>query len=67
MELQELFKITCKSLPLYPGIKNLTPYQLAAYLFPEQILTANDKYMATLVEIMVALGYKKIMLFAGVA
>jgi hypothetical protein len=62
-----MFKITVKSLPLYPGIKNLTPYQLAAYLFPDQFLAINDKYMATVVEIMIALGYKRIMMFGGAA
>ena len=49
MQLQEIFKITAKSMPLYSGINNLTPYKLAAYLFPEQFLSINDQYMATLV------------------
>ncbi len=54
-------------MPLYPGIRNLTPFQLAAYLFPDQFLAINDKYMATIVEVMISLGYKKIMVFTGAA
>jgi len=66
MEMQEVFKITAKALPMYEGI-GLTPYQLAVYMFPEMFLAVNDRYMATLVEVMVAMGYKRVLVMTGVA
>ena len=52
-------------MPLYPAT-NITPYQLASYMFAEQFFSINDKYMAAIIEIMLVLGHKRVLMFSGV-
>jgi hypothetical protein len=64
MELQLLFRQTCEQLAMYPP--SATPKQLAQFLFPEVLLHYSERYMATLLEYIAAVGkHKKIVMLAG--
>jgi hypothetical protein len=65
MEMQELFKGLCKNVPFYESL-NLSLEQLAFLLKPQIFLNLRDRYLATLIEMLVAqTKYKKILMIAG--
>jgi len=51
---------------MYVGLE-ISPYQLASLLFPDKFLQINDKYFATLIEMLISLNHKKIAYFGGVS
>jgi hypothetical protein len=65
MELQELFKYICKQIPFYESL-GLSPYRLAALLRPGIFLGLRDRYMATLLEMVIASQkHRKILCIMG--
>jgi hypothetical protein len=66
MELQEVFKVVCRRLPRYKNL-GFRPYQMATLVHSDPLLKINDRYMATVMEMLIASGrYRRVMGVFGV-
>lgn len=65
MELQELFKALSKNYPFYESMA-LSLEKIAYILKPQIFLNLRDRYLATLIEMLVAqMKYKKVVVLMG--